>query len=365
MPATLLTIAERRKERMPAPSAPSDFVLHEAGGTDPSCVLSDPTLSLYCLDIDQRTGLFVRTPPGVDLGRASFLYQAQYETGLEVVSVPFDEMHRLAALSPIAAERLVFVHSTGRCGSTLVSLAFSSVPGVISLSEPDAYYQLHQLRDAGDPELAALARTCTTLLCAPRPARAWAIKFRSPAIELADPLRDQFPEARVIFLYRQADDWARSAVRAYRSFRRPAATPAQESTAPVRIRSIVDPPPPAPLATSPQGWLPWIWATSMARAADLQQHGVPMFVARYEELTRGPMDVLQAILAYCGLEPGPAALAEVIARDSQEGTVLSRAATKTSADDFTEERRAEFRRYLRELAPQVDPDSPMPGTYGI
>jgi hypothetical protein len=361
--ATLFTIEQRRKERLPMPSGPTDFVLRQVGQTDPGCVLSDPALSLYCLDVAERCGLFVRTPPEVDLGRASFLYQAQYETASEVVSVPFEEMHRLAAAVPMASERLVFVHSTGRCGSTLVSLALSSVPGVVSLSEPDAYYQLHQLRDAGDPELPALACTCTALLCAPRPARTWAIKFRSPAIELAGPMLALFPQARFVFLYRQADDWARSAARAYQSFGRPMFGPAQDSTRPPRTRSIVDPPGPLASPAHPAAQLAWIWATSMARAAELQRQGVPMFIARYEDLTAQPVAILQATLAYCGLTCGPDVLAEVIARDSQEGTVLARGAEKPPANDLTEERRLEFRRYLREMAPQVDPDRPMPGTY--
>jgi hypothetical protein len=130
-------------------AGPSDFATHETGSIELSRVLDDPTLSLYCIDPVGRTALFVRTPPQLDLSSAPFLYQAQYTQATEAVSVPFGQLHDLATRAPIPSERLVLVQSTGRCGSTLVSQALAAAEGVVSLSEPDVYLQLHQLRDRG------------------------------------------------------------------------------------------------------------------------------------------------------------------------------------------------------------------------
>ena len=101
----------------------------------------------------------------------------------------------LAAAKPVPAERLVMVQSTGRCGSTLVSHAFATADNVMSFAEPDVYYQLHHFRDHDDAEFEPLLKTCTTLLCAPRPVGTWVIKFRSLHIELAGPLLGALPGA--------------------------------------------------------------------------------------------------------------------------------------------------------------------------
>jgi hypothetical protein len=74
-------------------------------------------------------------------------------------------------------------------------------------------------------------------------ARVWALKFRSFVMEVGDLLYDNFPEAKVVFLYR--------------------------------------------------------WVSVMERALDLQRQGVPMFVGQYEDLQAAPRIVLEALLAYC------------------------------------------------------------------
>jgi Sulfotransferase domain len=363
--AKVLAIDDRLRRGPWARVRPADFAFHETGTTDSSCVFEDPTLSLYCIDTGARVALFVRTPPEVDLSRASFLYQTQYEAATELVSVPFDELHRLAAAKPLPPDRLVQVCSTGRCGSTLVSHAFAAAANVVSLSEPDVYNQLHFLRDEQSPEFEALVKTCTIVLCAPRPAGTWAVKFRSPQIELAEPLLDAFPGAKTVFLYRQADSYARSAARAFGSFspERLADWDDRADRTP-RPRSLADRAQPD-WFRSPADVLSWLWSTSMLRALALQQRGVPMFIARYEELKAHPAEVLTAMFDYCGVSIAPEALAAVLAKDSQEGTGLSRATAKESTSELTEEHRLAFRRCLAERAPALDADQPMAGTFTV
>jgi len=52
----------------------------------------------------------------------------------------------------------------------------------------------------------------------------------------------------------------------------------------------------------------------------------------------------------------------VAARDSQEGTHLSRARAEASTSELTDERRAAFLDRLAELAPGLAPDAIVPGT---
>jgi len=361
--ATVLAIDERCKEVLVVPGRPSDFATHETGSMELSLVL-DPTLSLYCIDLAGRTALFVRTPPQLDLSNAPFLWQAQYTQATEVVSVPFGELHDLAAKAPIPPERLVLVQSTGRCGSTLVSQALAAGEGVVALSEPDVYHQLHQLRDQGDAEFEALLKTCTTMLCAPRPATTWAIKFRSFNIELEEPLLGCFPGAKTIFIYRGADSWARSTTRAFGIFT-PEFLASWDPSGPVpRVRSAVDGPVLSPFP-SPVDFISWVWASPMVRATILQQQGLPMFIARYEDLSARPFEVLTALCEYCGVRIRPETLAAVLARDSQSGTELSRARALERGSELTDERLAAFRRCLAEIAPELTPDQILPCTYGM
>ena len=363
MTATVLAIDGRNRELAAGMVAPKDFVFHSSGTIDAKCVVKDPTLSLYCLDTQGRSALFVRTPAHIDLSQAPFLYQTQHREATELVSVPFDELFELAAGAAVPPERLVFVQSTGRCGSTLVSRALAAGDDVVSLSEPDVYYQLHLLRDAHDPDFGALVKACTTLLCASRPAATWTIKFRSMAIELAQPLVRAFPGAKTVFLYRQADSWARSASRAFDLFLPDVLDRWGEGQ--ILAACAIDRRRAWRRALpSPIEFLSWVWSTSMAGAMALQQAGLPMFLARYEELYQQPLEVLAALLGYCGISFNEEALAKVIARDSQEGTELSRDRAIKSNSELTEARRLAFRRCLAEVRPKVDPDAVLPGTFG-
>jgi hypothetical protein len=81
-------------------------------------------------------------------------------------------------------------------------------------------------------------------------------------------------------------------------------------------------------------------------------------------MSQRPAEALAALLAYCDVRFSPERLADVIARDSQEGTAISRATAQEPDSDLTEERRARFFKHLAELAPGLSPDVLLPGTFG-
>jgi glutaminase len=103
----------------------------------------------------------------------------------------------------------------------------------------------------------------------------------------------------------------------------------------------------------------------MVRAIALHNDGVPMFMARYEEIVARPHDVLTAFSHYCGVKVTAEDLDETLARDSQEGTEISRARAAESRSELTEERRLTFLSSLAEWAPGLDPNVVIPGTYGV
>jgi Sulfotransferase family len=375
MRTRILTIVGKQRPHPLALVSLDDFQYREGEAIDPHVVLTRPTISLYCVDPPTRRAIFVETAPDVDLSAAPFFYQAQYLAAQRLIAVPYDTLHELASVVAVDPCRLIFIYSVGRCGSTLVSHLLNQAMGVGSLSEPDVYTQLVTRRtpDGGhDSELRALVRSCTQVICASiarsHAASAWALKFRSFVIELGDLLYDNFPEAKVIFLYRHAEAWARSMARAFHVFD-PEIAPLLSALQPlfprgvpaVAVHAVKD-----PARLSPLALVTYLWVSVMERCLDLQRQGVPMFVARYEDLHVAPHVVLDALLAYCQVAASDVGgIDRVLAQDSQAGTSLSRQDVETSTTDLGAQHVADMYRLMRAYSPILTPDFVMPQTFRL
>jgi hypothetical protein len=366
MEARSLIIEEKLRTWPISVVSPADFRVTDGGAVDPRILLQQPNLSLYCLDFEQRQALFVETPPDCDLSRAPFLYQAQYDAARRLIKVPYETLHRLAADVVIDPSCLILIYSVGRCGSTLVSRAFNEVEGVDSISEPDVFTQMLGHWGANDldgTEKAELLKSCTLIQCAPgrsRGATCWALKFRSMVIELGDLFYSVFPEARLIFLYRNAAPWGRSFL---------------------RLMRVADPTAPMPLtggggfrraiprlasreSVSRLELLACMWLSVMEKCRAVQRRGIPMFVARYEELNAAPRDVLAAMFAHCGLAANAVGnLEAVLEEDSQAGSPLSRASVEEAPVQVSPEHIDALCRLIHEFTPELTADTILPGTY--
>jgi hypothetical protein len=366
MQARVLTIEEKLRFNLGA-VRPSDFRVRDGGAIDPRIVLQDPNITLYCLDFENRQALFVETPPEYDLSRAPFLYQAQYEAARRLIQVPYETLHRLAAEVVLDPSRLILIYSVGRCGSTLVSLAFNAIEGVESISEPDVFTQMLGTWGTDDlegVEKAELLKSCTLLQCAPgriKGATAWALKFRSMVTKLGPMFTSVFPEAKVIFLYRNAVPWGRSFLRMIQ---------VADPTAPIPLTNLhalfnrAAPHFGAREAVSSLELAARLWLSVMEKCQEMQQSGIPMFIARYEELNAAPRDVLAQMFAHCGLAANAVGnLDALLEQDSQAGTALSRASLGGAPAQLTPEHLEELRRLIREGAQQLTADTILPGTY--
>lgn len=345
MPAQLLTIESKLRTAPVAVAGPGDFRLRDGKSADPVLALTQPNFSLYCLDFRQRQALFVETPPELDLSRAPFLYQAQYDAARRVLRMPFETLNRLADQVTLDPSKIILIYSVGRCGSTLVSQAFGAISGVESLSEADVFTQLRdQWAEQGfeGRHKERLLRSCLLMQCAPgrtRNAVAWAFKFRSLVADMAELFHAVVPEARIVFLYRNAVPWARSFLRFLR-----VRTPAE---AEARLE-----------------WLAGMWLTVMDRCVEMQRQGIPMFLVRYEELTRSSHEVLAAMLIHCDLPmPPDEALEALLARDSQEGTAISRESLGTLPFEIPEALIGRFRDIMHAYSPAMTVDRILPGTF--
>jgi len=183
-------------------------------------------ISPYCLDDKRRCLLFIETPDKLDLLNADpFFYEAQRDHATKIYAVPYASLSILVEELVDEQEALsVFLHSTGRCGSTLLSQLLGSVKDTLSVSEPDFYSQAMMLSKESsgkrDAELSKLMQNCTRLLSyhlhRSKPnASLHLIKLRSWAIFGAHLLQWDEKPAKHLFLYRQAEPTVNSFLNAY------------------------------------------------------------------------------------------------------------------------------------------------------
>ena len=325
MTARVLQIVDKVAPIEFFPAVPQNFVLHEGESVPPEVVLTDPDISLYCLDDDNRQALFVQTPAGVDLLRAPFYYLAQYQHAQRVIAVPYDTLHRLADDLADPAN-LVLIYSVGRCGSTLISQALKAVDGVLSYSEPDVYTQIAMLRHRNrsrEQEYLRLIRSCTRILG--RDASAVALKFRAGGIHLGDLFHQVYPDARNIFLHRHVERWLESMNAGFtQNLPGPEAEPTYTrflmAQAPL-LKSFLRQHRRRPTLTESYTLN---WLSVMDKYLTLRDDGVPFLTVRYEDIQAEPRATLLELLDYCGLRIEDFDRAyDTFAADSQEGTVLS------------------------------------------
>lgn len=193
----------------------SDFRYREGSTVDARVILDHPQTTLYCLDDEHRRAVFVESPPELDLSQRPFYFIEQYNHAQRLLTVSYQTLHELAAIAGVRFQRLLPMQSVGRCGGTVLSRALNRLNTVFSLDEPDFYTNVAMMRpDNGsrDAELAALLRSGTQLMFRPmKPgADTMLLKFRPFAIKAGDLMYQAFPDTKAIFLYRNAETWARS-----------------------------------------------------------------------------------------------------------------------------------------------------------
>jgi hypothetical protein len=372
MHANLLEITARKRRDPFAVADPADFEFSEGSSIDPQTVLTNPLISLYCLDHANRRALFVETAAGVDLSQAPFLYQAQYENTVRLIAVPYETLHELAGAISLDNEKVILVYSVGRTGSTLLGAALNAAEGLVGLSEPDVFTQLVALREwdgSNDGEISPLVESCLKIMCKPTEQtpdpRGWVIKFRSFVIELGDLLYKHFPNTRNLFLYRHAEAWLNSMYRVF-----------GDTEGDIGFRTFI------------QGWLStlvppiarhvraggsllsypsmfsMLWLNTLERYMDLQESGMPGLAIRYEDMKAAPQETLVKIFTYCGLPmTSMDAVYQVLEKDSQAGSGMSQEALSHKQSDLTEAQRADLFQQLQAHPMIQSPDFLVPGTW--
>ena len=358
-------------------ASPNDFGLGPGRPVDDAIVAENRNWSLYTLDLDSRLAWFVELPPDLDLSQSAFVYFDQADRAIRALSVALDDLDALAARIP-GPERVIFVFSIGRCGSTLVSHALNKVPAVWGLSEPMVYPRLiqdnfdsAQRRNLPREQVVELIRSCTALLFRPpekADATVFAVKFHSQSLFQADLYHAAFPDAAFVFLYREALSWLDSL---YRMMRKYGFDAAQSGDRKLSAWSVVtaaaDPAELRPYADLQADHLPIEvgatigWAYCMAAYSRLLAAGVPFLALRYSELNSSRVASLARLFGHCRL-PLSATEAALRAFDvnSQAGTLIAR---DDKAEGLTLAQLSNARLTLSGYPGFGDPDLILPDIY--
>lgn len=369
-----LTIREVRRDHPVAGVNPEDFATECGPEIDPEEVLRDPRYTLYCFDRKNGTAIFVECEDPAAIDRAAFYYQAQVEHAIGLVAMPLATFHRIGEEIPEPPRGLIFIHSVGRCGSTLLSKVLETVPGIQSLSEPDDLTQLVHSRageGASDEELRPLIASSTRWRGKPRvgtPAECVAIKTRSEVLVLADLIGTSFPQAKHFFLYRDAVAWMRTLFRGwpldrdiydealnrkmeegwartlpiFRDYQR-----SEGPMNPIQIRILA-------------------WITCMEGYLQLLDLGIPIRAARFEDLRQDPLDILEQFFVFSQIANVDwDVIREVLSRDSQAGTVYDREQRYKQNRVLPPELEQDLRDVIATRPLLRTPDIIVPGTFSL
>lgn len=337
-------ILSKRKSAPLGVASIHDFQLQEIAGKaiEPDFLLQHAGISLYCLDPEKSKMVFVETPLEVDLTKGAFYYAEQYKHASAVFTLSYEGFIELCRGSGSQDPSLVFVYSVGRSGSTLLKSLFNEIESCSSFSEYDVFTQLTVMREwdgSKDELIQQLLEASVRFMCR-KPLGAghkWVFKHRSFTIELADLLTAAFPSAKNIFLYRNAVDYLKSA---WNAFAQSVDTEAGSLEEHVGRMSKVSPLI-AEFAHERKRALPihelgaLMWLSVMESCLVMQGRGIDFLGVRYEELIEKPKETLVEILNYCEIYKFSwQRLWQTFNKDSQDGSVLSRAAVSRHATEL-------------------------------
>jgi len=332
-----------------------DFTLEPDTAIDAEQIVLNPDLTLYSLDLEKREAVFTETPEIIDLETAAFMFRGQFENATHVVTLPFDVFHTLAASFNPDAKNIVFIHSVGRCGSTLISKAFQTLQTVRSLSEPDAFTLIALWKGSqsiSESELQQLTesslRFCSKPMRGKQDCTRWAIKFRSQCIEIAALMDKAFPESKHLYLTRDPLSWLESVLRVF--------VDAEKVEDPEYIelfekgvsgiyplvRNMLSAE--GPMSVSKLWLLNWISNKETQQAC--KSKGIRFGEADFSEIKATPRETIERLFNYCGIDITDWAPIElVLSKDSQAGSSIERSKTQRGDRAFPE--------YTREEAVQL------------
>jgi len=325
---------------------PEDFVVGPFSRFDADELLLDSCWSLYCLDAQNQEAIFVKTPPEIDLTDAPFLFQSQFLHAQHILRIDFESFHSLASEIQPSGDKILFIHSVGRCGSTLLSKVFGCIPAICSLAEPDPITQITQwrgMRLLPESQLQELCESSTRFGCKRWPNRKndrfWVFKYRAQCIGVADWLINAFPSAKQLFIHRKPLSWLDSVFQAFvdeQRYRDASFMALFEKVWGEYFPLIRDNHIPGKPMNVSKTWT-YVWISVMERLVQLKAEGYMFHELDYENLKLNPEPILRCIFQYCGVEITDwRPLRDCLQNDSQAGSTIAREQIKNNRRQFRE-----------------------------
>jgi sulfotransferase family protein len=378
MSAQYLTIDAKHRPEINYLTSLADFSVTPGEAVNADIVRDSPNISLYCLDDADKRAIFVELPPSVDLAAAPFVYQTQAEQAQRLIALPYETFRQVAATLP-AVGHFIMIYMTGRSGSTLLSHLFNELDNVLSLSEPDVGTQFVHLRSTDgsrDTELRELLDCTVRFLFKPTATKTpsiYALKLRNEALQVMDLFQATFPQAKNLFLYRDALGWVTSFYRIFKRFQAPESMPFDECVAFLsryfkydftHLAAYLDTD--TTEISLPQELTLW-WLAVMEWYLAQYARGIPILAVRYADLNAHREQVVTEIFRYCGLPPAKVrSTLEVFTRDSQAGTGLARDNPQEGNKlRLSDEQRNQVTNILQRHGVVKDSDFVAPGTLRV
>lgn len=336
MKAISYDIIEKRRGAPVDLAAINDFLLGKSSEVSAEEILENPYISLYTLDFESGQGVFVETSPDANLEMAPFYYSVQYDKAVRVLTASFETMIELAKTVDFDAKKLIVIHSVGRAGSTLASQIFAQLPGVVNISEPDALTFLtigRAFQPDNEAGLLALLDATVRLLCKNKADTAWVIKGRSFVAELGAWLHKLYPQAKTLFLYRDAETWLRSILRAFLDGTERGT--AAFATFETGVRAMAMTVTPLVAQVAPDTHLSiadicsLMWLSVMECSLDMLETGMEILPIQYKYWRSHPRETAVSMLAHCNCLPDDlTAVYATLTKDSQADSMLSQDAVQ-------------------------------------
>ncbi|XP_033761727.1 uncharacterized protein LOC117343473 isoform X1 [Pecten maximus] len=286
---------------------PSDFITTHKCFKHPNYVLK-PQISLYC--ITKKEAIFVEVKEGTDIHGSSedtSLFEEQFKHAQCLISIPLASFHKVA--SDLGAPRvpIIWISSTGRYGSTLLTRVFAQLPGMMVLSEPDVLTSLAYLKKTNrinKGEYEQLLPSSVRLLCKPDDrAGMICVKTRPSCTGQMEDVYRNFPQIYQIYVYRNSLKTVTSSLSLFTE--EPFAMMARYiidnkilSTVMPCFRSFLysnfcflldhDHPAMPPKSLSSVGIFTTSWAASISRCVEAIEARVPVIALLYEDMMKNP-----------------------------------------------------------------------------
>ncbi|RYE09530.1 MAG: hypothetical protein EOP22_08680 [Hyphomicrobiales bacterium] len=367
--ARLYSIEGRQKTHEMEYSTPGDFVLGAPAIAPAAIILNEPGWSPYCIDHTNHELVCVHLADSIDLAKSAFYYLTQYQRADRMLTLPLTALADLAGDLP--DPNVVIIYSMGRCGTTLASLALNESPQAWSLSEPEVFND-RSLRLPPDAPVAGgdLVRLLIRIIFAQRARReatTLALKLRSQATFHMQQFIDARPDARAVFMYRDALGWGQSMYQFLGEFDWQDDIPADQRLpywdffsggGPLsQLERYVETPSAATLTTMiGAGWLHCL-ETYLDRLAG----GVQFLALRYNDLTLGRRHEIEKLFRHAGLDTsGLDGLDAVFDEDSQKGLSIGQREGKRR---LSEAQISELRAVLDAHPRLRDPNLVLPDIY--